>query len=478
TLFGFVATLSMLHTVLTMLVLASAVPAMLAHIALSRRFVRSAEKTTPMIRRQLFYANLLSNVQAVKEIRLYDSGGFLRDRMLAELRHRDEEQAGTDRRAVAVQIGLSTMSAAIAGVALGWGVFSASRGDLTIGDVTLLIAAVGGVQGALTTIVSSLASGHQASLLLTHYLRLVDDGPDLPRPVRPVPPPALSRGIEFDHVWFRYADDHDWVLRGIDLHIPAGTSAALVGVNGSGKSTLVKLLCRFYDPQRGAIRWDGVDLRDMHPAELRRRIAILFQDFMRYDLSAAENIAIGDLAALAQPQRVEAAARLADVHETLARLPRGYETALTRLFLSPGDRRDGNTGVLLSGGQWQRLALARTLLRDSADLLILDEPNAGLDPVAEHELQLRLRQHRTGRTTVVISHRLSAWLDADLIVVLRDGVVVEQGTHQQLLNAGGEYLRLVERQVQHSEPPGRESADDPVPLGDQSSAARSAISRT
>jgi ATP-binding cassette subfamily B protein len=209
----------------------------------------------------------------------------------------------------------------------------------------------------------------------------------------------------------------------------------------------VKLLCRFYDPERGAVEWDGTDLRDVDPVGLRDRIGAAFQDFHDYDLSATENIAVGDLAALSDRYRIEAAARRAGIHDVLAGLPYGYETPLTRLFFLGDDEDDPRHGVRLSGGQWQRVALARGFLRDDRDLMILDEPSSGLDPRAEAELNTALRTARAGRTTLLISHRLGTVRRADLIVVVADGRVVERGGHDELITAGGEYARLFRLQA-------------------------------
>ncbi|MBN6051025.1 ATP-binding cassette domain-containing protein, partial [Nonomuraea sp. RK-328] len=275
----------------------------------------------------------------------------------------------------------------------------------------------------------------------------VSAGRDLPAPRDTGSLPVLRRGIELRDVWFRYSDDHPWVLRGVDLFIPHGCTVALLGLNGAGKSTLVKLLCRFYDPTRGAILWDGVDIRDVPPETLRSRIGAVFQDFVAYELTASDNIAVGDLSAAQDRARIERAAREAGVHDVVAALPRGYDTLLSREFDPEDPSEGGASGVLLSGGQWQRLALARAFLRSDRDLMILDEPSAGLDPEAEHEVHSRLARLRAGRTSVVISHRLGAVRDADRIVVLGDGRVTEEGTHASLLADGGAYARLFTRQA-------------------------------
>ncbi|MGO4427740.1 ATP-binding cassette domain-containing protein, partial [Streptomyces sp. MCAF7] len=199
----------------------------------------------------------------------------------------------------------------------------------------------------------------QALLLFGYHQKITSTPQDLPAATAPALSP-LRAGIELRDVWFRYDEGHPWVLRGVSFTLPHGSSVALVGLNGAGKSTLIKLLCRFYDPTRGAILWDGVDIRTIPPAELRRRMGVLSQDFMCYDLTAAENIGVGDLSLLNDLPRVRAAARLADIDTKLGQLPQGYDTLLSRIFFENADQDDPRTGVVLSGGQWQRVALART----------------------------------------------------------------------------------------------------------------------
>jgi ATP-binding cassette subfamily B protein len=205
---------------------------------------------------------------------------------------------------------------------------------------------------------------------------------------------------------------------------------------------LVKLLCRFYDPTKGSILWDGVDIRDVDPARLRLRMAAVFQDYMNYDLTARENIGLGDVSALDDLPRIRRAARRVGMHDRLATLSRGYETYLSRILLPELDGTRADAGVELSGGQWQRLALARAFLREGRDFMILDEPSSGLDAEAEHEIHAALTRHRADRTSLLISHRLSTVRDAELIVVLADGRVVESGDHDCLVSTGGEYARL------------------------------------
>jgi ATP-binding cassette subfamily B protein len=335
----------------------------------------------------------------------------------------------------------------VAGGGLVWAVALAAGGAITPGDVLMLVAGVVGVQGAVTAVVTSVSTLHHQLLMFGHYLDVVTAEPDLPVAAHPAPTPQLRHGIELRDVWFRYTDDHPWVLSGVNVLIPAGQAVALVGRNGAGKSTLVKLLCRFYDPTKGAVLWDGVDIREMDVAVLRARIGAVFQDFMDYDLTAVENIAIGDIDALDDRRRIIAAAERSGIHETISDLPRGYDTMLSRIFTSEGDEQDPESGVNLSGGQWQRLALARAFVREGRDLLVLDEPSSGLDAVAEHEVHTSLREHRQGRTSVLISHRLSAVRAADRLVVLSDGEIVEDGTHDDLLHSGGVYAELFRLQA-------------------------------
>jgi ATP-binding cassette subfamily B protein len=275
-----------------------------------------------------------------------------------------------------------------------------------------------------------------------HYRDVVMAAPDLPIAAEPQEAPALLTGVEFRDVWFRYGPDSPWALRGVSLLLPAGKSVGLVGLNGAGKSTLVKLLCRLYDPEAGGIYWDGIDIRDLDLATLRNRVGAIFQDYMAYDLTAAENVGLGDVTQLADLTRIRAAAALAGVDQVLAELPRGYETLLSRIFFDNADRDDPATGVVLSGGQWQRVALARGLMRAGRDLLILDEPTSGLDAEGEFAVHQRLRDARGGRASVLISHRLGTIKDADMIYVMAGGVIVESGRHDQLMAAGGEYHRL------------------------------------
>ncbi len=443
---GFVGSLLLISRPMAAVLLAGAAPTVVGELRLARARVSTTLSITPLERREMFYTHLLSDVRAAKEVRLFGIGDHLRARMRACRVAINGLSRRLDLRTAFTQGGLAWLSAAVAAAGLLWALRSAAAGQMTIGDVSLFIAAVAAVQSSVDSLAFGVAACHQHLLLLGEYAAITRLGPDLPPADEPRQLPELRQGIELRDVWFRYSPHHPWVLKGVTLTIPCGQSVALVGTNGAGKSTLVKLLCRFYDPTRGSILWDGVDISGVPAAALRERTSAIFQDFMYYDMTASENIALGDLTAAADPDAITAAAARAGLHDKLASLPRGYETMLSRSFaVGSGDVDDG---VMLSGGQWQRLALARAFLRDRRDLMILDEPSAGLDPEAEHEIHVRLREHRADQTSLLISHRLGAVRSADTIVVLDGGKIVELGGHDELVASGGRYARAFRLQAQ------------------------------
>lgn len=448
TLSGFLVTLLLLSPAMAAVVVLAAAPAIYLERGIARKQVGLITGISHGQRRQFFYQQLLSSLNAAKEIRLFGLGGYFRGQMLAELSEIQLATARVNRRVLASNAAMAATSAVVCTAGLAWAVSAAARDELTIGDVSVFMAALGSGAATIGVLVSSAAITYQALLTFGNYRAMLAEGPDLPVRADPIPARRLRRGIEVDDVWFRYGPSNPWILRGINCFIPHGEAVALVGRNGSGKSTLVKLLCRFYDPDRGRILWDGIDLRDLDLGGLRDRMSVVFQDYMAYELTAAENIGVGDLKLAGRDELLAAAADRAGIHDVLAALPKGYQTMLTQNYFDLADKADPQTGVLLSGGQWQRLALARAFLRGGRDLMILDEPSSGLDPEAEHEIHAGLAAARADRATVLISHRLNTVRTAEHILVLADGVVSEQGDHDALMARAGTYARLFELQAQ------------------------------
>lgn len=444
---SFLGVLIVISPLMAAITVVAAVPVLIVQIVISRARVDMMWKISPRNRRQLFYQMLLLDLAAVKEVRLFGLGGFLLGRLRTETRAINIAEEKVERKSLFFQTPLGALSAVIAGAGLFWMIRGAVRGEYNLGEVSMFVAAVAGVQGALSGIVTSLSQAHHALLLFGHFVEVSDMDSDLPVATDPKPVGGLKEGIRLTDVWFRYTDDGPWILKGVDLSIPSGQSLALVGLNGAGKSTMVKLLCRLYDPSKGTITWDGVDVRDLDVAELRTRISAVFQDYMSYDLTAAENIGVGDLPHIDDRERIIEAAQKADAHEKVNELGRGYDTMLSRIFFQGEDNEDPEQGVSLSGGQWQRIALARAMMRANRDLLILDEPSSGLDAAAEQAVHDKLREYRTGATSVLISHRLGAVRHADRIVVLAEGRIIESGGHDELIDLGGEYARLFKIQA-------------------------------
>jgi ATP-binding cassette subfamily B protein len=378
---------------------------------------------------------LTTDASAAKEMRVFGFGSYVSERYASLLDLVGRETLKVDRRTAITQCGLFALGAVALAAGL-WVVADGVRhGTFSLGDLTLFIAAITAIQGALSGIVLRSGEIIRGLRLFSNYTEVIATPDDLPSGSRAAPELAT---IELRDVWFRYEPTQEWVLRGVTLTIPAGTTTALVGMNGAGKTTIVKLLCRFYDPERGSITWNGIDLREFDPASLRSRIAAVFQDHRVYELTAAENIGLGSLPQLDDRAAVARAAVQASIDKEIQALPHGYDTLLSRLFVDA----EGRTGVALSGGQAQRLALARAYMRPDASLVLLDEPNSSLDAKTEAELLSNLTSDSMLCARVFVSHRLALLGMADHVAVLKDGVVVEHGSHDDLLGRDGEYASM------------------------------------
>ena len=318
------------------------------------------------------------------------------------------------------------------GAVLAWLLGEAMGGRATLGDLALVYGAFSSGQGLMHALLASAGQIFTNVLFLRNLFEFLDLEPVIGDPVDPRPPPAaLTDGIWFCGVDFCYPGSERPVLEGFDLHIPAGKTVAIVGFNGAGKSTLVKLLCRFYDPDAGHIEWDGHDLRRFRLRDLRDRIAALFQSPLHYYETAGDNIALALPEQQPTPEAIQRAARGAGADEVIESLPAGYATHLGKWFA---------VGAELSGGEWQRVALARAFLRD-APLVILDEPTSAMDSWAEAAWLERFHALVRGRTAVVITHRFTTAMYADIIHLMDDGRIVESGTHDELVRRGGPYAR-------------------------------------
>ncbi|HEX3014529.1 MAG TPA: ATP-binding cassette domain-containing protein, partial [Methanobacterium sp.] len=292
----------------------------------------------------------------------------------------------------------------------------------------------------LSSFLDGFANLYDDNLFMTTFYEFLNLKPTLIVPVDPKPvPKKIKQGISFENVGFIYPGQENRVLNSINLHINPGQFIALVGNNGSGKTTLIKLLCRLYDPTNGKIKFDGIDLRDFKTLDLRKEISIVFQDYTHYNLTARENIWFGNVDMPLNEKNIQRAAECSGANRIIDRLDNGYETILGKWL---------EDGTELSIGEWQKIALARAFFRES-QIIVLDEPTSSLDPKAEEEVFKKFRQLAAGRMAIVISHRLSTVKMADSIYFLKNGKIIENGNHEELMALDGEYAQLFRTQAQY-----------------------------
>ena len=425
-----------------LVIVAASVPAFLAEARLSGDSFRLWTWRAPEGRRLNYLEWILTRDSHVKEVKLFGLGPLVLARYRALFAKFFEEDRRLALRRMRAGLGFGALS-----LAAFYGMYAlmagrAARAEISLGDLTLYIAVFRQGQGAIQAVLQGVGALYEDALFMSNlfdYLAIPTGGEE----PRTSPPRTPARGrpgaIELDDVSFRYPGTEEWALRNLTLTLAPGEKLGLVGENGAGKSTLVKLLLRLYDPTEGAIRYGGVDLRDMDPADLRGRIGAVFQDFVRYQFTAAENVGLGSPPHVADRARIAAAARQGGASALVEALPRGWDTVLGGWF---------EAGHELSAGQWQKLAVSRAFMRDEAEVLVFDEPTAAIDAAAEHELFERFQALAADRTAIVISHRFSTVRVADRIAVLHAGRLEELGPHRELLARRGRYAHLFGLQAQ------------------------------
>ncbi|MFT3668689.1 MAG: ABC transporter ATP-binding protein [Pseudoxanthomonas sp.] len=390
-------------------------------------------------RRQLEYLRQMgASVETAKEVKIFNLHRFLIDRYrtLAE-KFFVANRALARRRAFwgALLAALGTLGYYVAYGYIAW---RTVRGDFSIGDLTFLAGSFLRLRQLLEGLLIGFSQVAGQALYLDDLFSFFEIEPEIASPANALPvPKPITRGFVFENVGFRYPDAERWAVRHLEFELHAGEVLALVGENGAGKTTLVKLLARLYDPDEGRILLDGRDLREYDIDDLRANIGVIFQDFVRYHLTAGENIGVGRIEAMYDQDRVRAAAARAMADEVIDGLPRGYDQLVGRRFKDSVD---------LSGGQWQKIAIARAYMRD-AQVMILDEPTAALDARSEFEVFQRFKELSDNRTAVLISHRFSSVRMADRILVLNEGRLEASGTHEHLMAQGGRYAELFELQA-------------------------------
>jgi ATP-binding cassette subfamily B protein len=436
---GIAALLLSVHWMAAILLLA-ALPEMAARVKYANQMYRWDRDRTRTQRRAEYYSCLLTFGEPAKEIRLFGLGSLFMSRS-RELRRqvRRQKLEITVKRSVRELIARCSSIIPLFG-AYGYVSYRAIHGAMSVGGLVMYLQAFQRAQSAFQSLLGSVAALYEDRLFLSHVFEFLELKPRVAEPANPRPVPRpMRRGIVFDNVQFSYSGSSRQAISGVSLTIRPGEVVALVGENGSGKTTLIKLLCRLYDPTAGSITVDGVDLRQFGTAEWRSQIGVVFQDHFSYQMTARENIWVGNVELPLVDDRVADAARLSGAEDVVARLEQGYDTMLGTWF-------DG--GEELSIGEWQKVALARAFLRD-AQLMILDEPTSALDPRAEAEVFGRFRDLIGGRSAILISHRLSSVRMADRIYVLADGSIVESGTHGELMRRQGTYSNLFDRQAEY-----------------------------
>ena len=433
TLISFGAILLTFNIWLTLILFGATIPAFVAQSKYAQLNFRLLSWRAPEARRMSYLEYLLTVDSSVKEVKLFGLGEPLLGRY-ADLfwKFMREDQALAQKRSFASFAWglLATLSYYFA---YAWIVFRTIAGEITLGSMTMYLSIFRSSQNVFQTLFFGLSDLYENALFMSNLFAFLDLKPLMPVSASPtVLPRPIAHGVEFRNVSFKYPDREEYALRNVSLIIKPGEKIALVGANGAGKTTFVKLLTRLYDPSEGQVLIDGVDLREVDPNDLQKRIGVIFQDFVKYHLPARENVGFGQIDRLDDEPRIVDSATRAGADQTIRSLPQGYDTMLGKWF---------ERGHDLSGGEWQKVALALAFMRE-AEILVLDEPTASLDAMNEYAIFQRFRELTDNKIALLISHRFSTVRMADRIVVLDEGQVIETGTHAELLALGGEYAKL------------------------------------
>jgi ATP-binding cassette, subfamily B, bacterial len=438
TLTGYVALLVRFSGYAVIGLVLAAVPATIVEMKFSATAFRLRNWRSPEARRMNYLEYVLANDNHAKEVKLFGLGPVLlaRFKSLGEMFYVEDRRLSIQRAGWAW--GLSLLGTGAFYASYAFMAIAAAVGTLTLGDMVLYVMAFRQGQQGFQSILAAIGGMYEDNLYMSNlfaYLAVEPSAPPLA-----LPGPTLDEeGIRFEGVGFRYPGKEEWALRGLDLFIPRGQSLALVGHNGAGKTTFIKLLTRLYEPTEGRILLDGKDLRTWELDALRRRIGVVFQDYNQYQLQVRDNVGLGSVDHRDDEARIRRAVDRGGAEGVVAALPGGLDTQLGRWF------KDGSE---LSGGQWQKIALARAFMREEADILVLDEPTAALDAEAEHAVFERFKSLAAGRTSILISHRFPTVRMADRILVLEGGHILEQGSHADLVAQGGRYAHLFSLQAQ------------------------------